>query len=90
MKYTNRRYQQTMGKPTVYVRFKASEQRKTKDLKVWQRKPWLTSAEQEYYFQNVVSLQFGFRVVTKHPIRFVNADYLQMFAKTKCLPTIAS
>jgi len=55
MKYTNRRYQQTMGKPIVYVRFKASLQEKTKDLKVWQRKPWLTTAEQEYFFQNVVS-----------------------------------
>jgi len=57
MKCTNRRYQQTLGKPKVYVRFKTEVQNKRdkKDWKNWQKNPLLTTPEQEYYFDYMVS-----------------------------------
>jgi len=57
MKCTNRRYQQTLGKAKVYVRFKTELQTKPdkKDWKNWQKKPFLTTPEQEYFFDYMVS-----------------------------------
>jgi len=54
IKLTNGRYQQTLGKAVLFVRFKTKKQN-TQGLRSYQQQPFLNDREQEYFFQTMVS-----------------------------------
>ena len=58
IKLTNGRYQQTLGKAKLFVRFRTKKQN-TDGLRSYQRQPFLSDREQEYFFQIMVSSKFA-------------------------------
>jgi hypothetical protein len=59
IKLTNGRYQQTLGKTTLFVRIKTKKQN-VQGRRDWQQQPFLNDREQEYFVQSIVSSQLSY------------------------------
>jgi hypothetical protein len=90
IKLTNGRYQQTLGKTTLFVRIKTKKQN-VQGRRDWQQQPFLNDREQEYFVQSIVSSQLSYIEIVFFLITFCSyilAGYIKTCVKMRCSPTI--